>query len=192
MRKYFVLSVFYLFAFISMSYSQETKKVYNTIVFEKNMPHSVLNSNSPQKDLKIEIFGDKNFKENFSSTISKNSLVISCIPDQKNLQTLNLSLSPETNFDNLKLLLIECGTEYVSIEDTIIPIKNWYEFNNDQIRKLWELNFTITNIEAKRKWVMQNPAQFEKAKQNGWWDDNTKLLNEAINNKKVYLRQILK
>lgn len=89
-------------------------------------------------------------------------------------------------------MFIQSNVEYVSVEDTIFPIHSWVSFNEQQIQRLWELNFTLTNIEAKRKWVLQNPAQYEQAKQNGWWDDNTKLLNQAIQQKKNYIRQIVK
>jgi|GEM_PF-5054416 hypothetical protein len=187
------LIVLILVSFFSnqLTFSQD-KKVYNTVVFEKNMPHEVLNSNPPQKDLQFELYGSALFKNSFNEKILQNKMVISCRNDNKNAQRIYLSLSPEADFDFLKSLFQNAGVEYVSVEDTIIPINSWYAFSPEQIRRLWELNHTIINIEGKRQWVLQNPAQLEKAKQNGWWEDNTKLLENAIREKKNYVRQIIK
>ncbi len=186
-----LLTLFIIFSWLGV-YSQQTSRIYNTVVFPPNMPHSVLTSNPPQKDIPFELYGEPSFIQQFTSKINQNSLVISCIPDSKSPKKYNLSLSPETDFDALKAMFIQSNVQYVSVEDTIIPIEAWHAFTEDQIRRLWELNFTLTNIEAKRQWVLQNPAQLEQAKHNGWWDDNTQLLNKAIHDKKNYIRQILK
>lgn len=186
------LLILILFITCLWGHSQQTSKIYNTVVFPPNMPHSVLTSNPPQKDIPFELYGEQSFIQQFTSKINQNSLVISCMPDAKSSKKFNLSLSPETDFDALKAMFINANVQYVSVEDTIIPIQAWHPFNEQQIRRLWELNFTLTNIEAKRQWVLQNPAQLEQAKQNGWWDDNTQLLNKAIQDKKNYVRQILK
>ncbi|MCX7861680.1 MAG: hypothetical protein N2449_01635, partial [Bacteroidales bacterium] len=162
--KFFILMLSF---FCLKSYSQTTTKVYNTIVFPKNLPHSVILSNAPQKDIHFELYGNTSFIQSFASKINQNSLVISCFPDSKKSNKFNLSLSPETGFDDLKNMLIQNNVEYVSIEDTIIPIQSWYAFSEEQVRRIGELNFTITNIEAKRNWVLQNPEQLEKTKQNG-------------------------
>lgn len=190
MRK-FVILILVSTCINQLTFSQE-KKVYNTAVFDKNMPHAVLSSNPPQKDIQFEIYGSSAFKNSFNQYILQNSMVISCRNDQKMNQKIHLSLSPEADFDFFKSLLKQSGIEYVSIEDTIIPINSWHQFTQEQIQRLWQLNHTIVNIEGKRQWVLQNPAQLEMAKQNGWWEDNTKLLENAISEKKNYVRQILK
>ncbi len=191
MKKCFFILVGIIFTTLSLQ-SQQTKKVYNTIVFPKDMPHSVLQSNPPQKDIPIELYGDADFLSFFNSKILQNSQVIACTKDNKNTKKHIISLSPDVDFDLFKSLLISAGVEFVSIEDTILPISSWKEFSAEQARKLWEFNFTLTNLEAKRNWVLQNPDKLEMAKQNGWWEENTKLIEKTILDKKQYIREILK
>ncbi len=105
---------------------------------------------------------------------------------------MKLSLSPEYDFDALKQLLIENQVNYVGIEDTIIPITNWQSFTEEQIKQIEQLNANISNIEAKRNYVLQNPQYLEMSKENGWLLENERLLNEAKIAKKNYIRQILK
>ncbi len=191
MRKSVIILVGLLLYGISL-HSQETKRVYNTIVFPKDMPHSAFQSNAPQKDIPLEIYGTPDFLTNFNSIMMSNAQVIACIKNQKKSHQYTLSLSPEVDFDALKNILQATGVEYISIEDTIIPFSSWKTFTTEQVRKLWEYNFTLTNLEAKRNWVLQNPDKIEMAKQNGWLEENSKLIEKTIRQKKEFLSEILK
>jgi len=184
----------YMFAQQTQLKDNRLKVVYPMAFFEPNEPQNVLETWSITKKIKFQLFSDESFKEDFCKKVMTNSMVIACNYD-KNFKAgtlVNIDLSPEMDFDGFKLLLMSSGIQYVSVEDTLLPINSWHPFTKEQMLKIAQLNLNIYNIEAKRNWVLNHPEQLEMAKSNGWFNENTQLLENARKEKKMYINEILK
>lgn len=183
----------YIFSQQSHLKENNAKVVYPMAIFEPNQPQNVLETSSVSKKVKFQLFASENFKNDFVQKTMTNPMVIACNYDKsfKAGTLVNIDLSSEMDFDSFKSLLISSGIQYVSVEDTLLPINSWHPFTKEQMLKIAQLNLNIYNIEAKRNWVLNHPEQLEMAKTNGWFDENTQLLKNARKEKKMYINEIL-
>lgn len=102
----------------------------------------------------------------------------------------NAEFSPSADFDFFKSFLQNNGVRFVSIEGQIITIFDWQPFTAEQCKQLSELNFTISNVEAKMKHVMEEPYYKNMAEGNGWFVEANSHLSNAREAKKSYLESI--
>jgi len=183
----------YLFSQQSHLKENNAKVVYPMAIFEPNEPQSVLETGSVTKKIKFQLFSSEPFKEDFSKKMMKNSMVIACNYD-KNFKAgtlVSMDLSPETDFDSFKTMLKSSGIQYVSVEDTLLSIDNWHPFEKEQLQKIMQINQHLYNLKAKRDWVLEHEDQKAMAIENGWMDENTKLIEKATQDKKTLIHEFL-
>lgn len=184
----------YLFSQQSHLKENNAKMVYPMAIFEPNEPQNVLETGSITKKIKFQLFSDASFKEEFCKKVMTNTMVIACNYD-KNFKAgtlVHIDLSPETDFDIFKNILKSSGIQYVSIEDTLLSINNWHPFEQEQLQKIMQINQHLYNLKAKRNWVLEHEEQKKMALENGWMDENTKLIEKATQDKKTLIHEFLK
>jgi len=170
------------------------QKVAVTVILQNNFCQAYYNHSQTSSKIEYQIAGLTNESSHqFSAELLKSEGVVSSSMSSttnKGMFTGKLEVNPQTNLEQLKNIFIKAGVAFVNVENEIFQIENWKSFTEEQCTKLSNFNQIIYNIETKRNWILNNPAEKEKAEQNGWFTKNDEYLNKAVNDKKEFLQSI--
>ncbi len=190
------ISIFLFIAFlVSISGLQAQQSIVaKTVVFQNNICQVYHNSGQESSKVEFQVVGlsDVEINQFIKSSLEHQGVLSSTISTStfKGMRTGKMEIFAQADFEFLKNVFVNCGIQFVKVEDELFPIDSWKQFTNEQCSKLTQLNNNIHEIEFKRNWVINNPAEKEKAEQNGWFTQSNGFYNKAVQDKKEFLQSI--